>query len=498
MGPIRRSGTRTNVHYDPEMPENWTLVKLRQELNTRGIRIPPNTRRMALVRLFRESRENISSDAGRNNEGHANTIFGSARSQNSTVTDTTTDHVHGAILGSARSQNSTATDTTTDHVHDALLGSAASQDASVETNNRTLINIVSRLSTTVQSLQQNVTTLTGQVNTLITQRTVDAREQATSTTITGNTGIPTFGSTGNPRSEVNSNGLNFNLETAYSALKSNALPTAAAGSEEQALRNNRYVQTPRGYSAESLPFVETVTPQLRRNIISGMDINLSSLLIPYYVGMGTTDGEDKSETSSFHTKPDPRLNRSLTIGEFIQAFGIYKNIMCSAFPHRRSELDTYERDIVDMASRYPGNGFYEYHRRFSLDSAAHLRYNNMAVDWSIRNNTLFCNIFTNIRPNTCNNCGSTFHTSGFCSATQRSSGNKINDSQDTYGRERVFHSGREICNNFNGHRGCILPRCRNAHVCLACKGDHPKINCQQTKNEFQGPQKNGPHTQRKN
>ncbi|XP_071181930.1 uncharacterized protein [Mytilus edulis] len=276
MGPIRRSGTRTNVHYDPEMPENWTLVKLRQELNTRGIRIPPNTRRMALVRLFRESRENISSDAGRNNEGHANTIFGSARSQNSTVTDTTTDHVHGAILGSARSQNSTATDTTTDHVHDALLGSAASQDASVETNNRTLINIVSRLSTTVQSLQQNVTTLTGQVNTLITQRTVDAREQATSTTITGNTGIPTFGSTGNPRSEVNSNGLNFNLETAYSALKSNALPTAAAGSEEQALRNNRYVQTPRGYSAESLPFVETVTPQLRRNIISDEEVSFTT------------------------------------------------------------------------------------------------------------------------------------------------------------------------------------------------------------------------------
>ncbi|VDI01036.1 Hypothetical predicted protein [Mytilus galloprovincialis] len=496
MGPIRRSGTRTNVHYDPEMPENWTLVKLRQELNTRGIRIPPNTRRMALVRLYRESRENISSDAGRNNESHAITILGSARSQNATATDTTTDHVHDAILGSARSQNATATDTTTDHVHDALLGSAASQDASVETNNRTLINIVSRLSTTVQSLQQNVTTLTGQVNTLITQRTVDAREQTKSTTITGNTGIPTFGSTGNQRSEVN--GLNFNLETAYSALKSNALPTAAAGSEEQALRNNRYVQTSRGYSAESLPFVETVTPQLRRNIISGMDINLSSLLIPYYVGMGTTDGEDKSENSSYHTKPDPRLNRSLNIGEFIQAFGIYKNVMCSTFPHRRSELDTYERDIVDMASRYPGNGFYEYHRRFSLDSAAHLRYNNMAVDWSIRNNTLFCNIFTNIRPNTCNNCGSTFHTSGFCSATQRSSGNKINDSQDTYGRERVFHSGREICNNFNGHRGCILPRCRNAHVCLACKGDHPKINCQQTKNEFQGPQKNGPHTQRRN
>ncbi|CAC5420044.1 unnamed protein product [Mytilus coruscus] len=109
--------------------------------------------------------------------------------------------------------------------------------------------------------------------------------------------------------------------------------------------------------------------------------------------------------------------------------------MCSAFPHRRSEPDTYERDIVDMAIRYPGNGFYEYHKLFSLDSAAHLRYNNMAVDWSIRNNTLFCNIFTNIRPNTCNVCGSNFHTSGFCSLMQKSSRNKIDDSQDTYDEE---------------------------------------------------------------
>ncbi|CAG2207365.1 unnamed protein product [Mytilus edulis] len=105
--------------YTQLLPLPTPYTELRQELNTRGIRIPPNTRRMALVRLFRESRENISSDAGRNNEGHANTI-----------------------LGSARSQNSTATDTTTDHVHDT-------------TNNRTLINIVSRLSTTVQSLQHN-------------------------------------------------------------------------------------------------------------------------------------------------------------------------------------------------------------------------------------------------------------------------------------------------------------------------------------------------------
>ena len=93
---------------------------------------------------------------------------------------------------------------------------------------------------------------------------------------------------------------------------------------------------------------------------------------------------------------------------------MYKNITCSSYPHRRSERDLYERDIVDMASRYAGRGFYEYHKKFSADAAAHLGYNNTKVDWAIRNNTLFCNIFANTRPNACNVCGSTFHVTWFC------------------------------------------------------------------------------------
>lgn len=47
--------------------------------------------------------------------------------------------------------------------------------------------------------------------------------------------------------------------------------------------------------------------------------------------------------------------------------------MCQAYPQRRQELDLYERDIIDMATRYPGNGFYEYHRQFSLMAPSHLR-----------------------------------------------------------------------------------------------------------------------------
>ena len=277
-------------------------------------------------------------------------------------------------------------------------------------------------------------------------------------------------------------------------------PNAAAGSEEQLLNmgnSGNMVRTAHGYSAETLPFVETISPQLRKNIISGMDINLTSLLIPYYSGSGTHElslSEDKNN------KSDPKSSRSLSLGEFIQAFGIYKNIMCTTFPHRRSELDLYERDLVDMATRYPGKGFYEYHKRFSADAAAHLRHNNIPVDWSIRNNTLFCNIFANIKPNTCSICSSTFHSSSYCNQSNNSNRNttgSYRSDQDIHGRERSYHGGKEICNNFNGKTGCFRPHCRNLHICLSCNGEHPKTVCTSSKNEALGPNKIGSNMQRR-
>lgn len=53
---------------------------------------------------------------------------------------------------------------------------------------------------------------------------------------------------------------------------------------------------------------------------------------------------------------------------------------------------------------------------------------------------------------------------------------------DFYGRKRQYHAGKEICNNFNGTRGCQLARCRNAHVCYDYRGEHARQNCTIAKN----------------
>ena len=54
-----------------------------------------------------------------------------------------------------------------------------------------------------------------------------------------------------------------------------------------------------GYSAESLPFIETVHPSIKKQIIEGRDINLAALLIPYYTGVHS----DPSKASK--DGPDP-------------------------------------------------------------------------------------------------------------------------------------------------------------------------------------------------
>ena len=145
---------------------------------------------------------------------------------------------------------------------------------------------------------------------------------------------------------------------AYSIYQVNAPPSSNIPTDSFSLatamnlsintQDNRiYVKTSHGYSAESLPLVETISPNMKKNIIEGKDVNLAALLIPYY--SGPMNNDDRLSVDSCHNrKPDPRLNRNLSLNEFMKAFGIYKNVMCQAYPSRREELDMYERDIVDM------------------------------------------------------------------------------------------------------------------------------------------------------
>ena len=158
------------------------------------------------------------------------------------------------------------------------------------------------------------------------------------------------------------------------------------------------------------------SPQIRRDIISGKDINLAALLIPGYRGELENNRHlvQGDEVIALRPLSDSRLQKSITLPEFIMAFAVFKNVMTEAYPIRRPELDAYERDIIEMAQRYPGLVFYEYHRAFSARAAALLQNFNQKINWAIRDTKLYASIFSGMKGNVCAICTSMMHSTEFC------------------------------------------------------------------------------------
>ena len=116
MGPIRQK-SRT-PRYDPELPENWTINRLKRELNNREIVFPVNARIMTLVRMLRRytSASTDSSPPSANGRGHP---------QDNT---STRSHNTSHVIGNPKMINGTGqSESTTTHIFSNT--SARSQDA---------------------------------------------------------------------------------------------------------------------------------------------------------------------------------------------------------------------------------------------------------------------------------------------------------------------------------------------------------------------------------
>jgi hypothetical protein len=191
LGPKRHPVNRQrSAPYDPELLVNWTVARLRKELSKINVRVPLNSQRMTLVQLLCNDNEE-----------------------------------------SARSHIASGQNVNNEIVVDQ------SQDASCTNNhgnNRAsiLTELVSKLSSTVQSLQQSVTTLNNRVN-IISRNVIQTRnENAT-------TDIQTSSVRSSGQSTSQSSELPYSLQTAYTAMDGNSStirnrPTAATGSETQA------------------------------------------------------------------------------------------------------------------------------------------------------------------------------------------------------------------------------------------------------------------------
>ena len=204
------------------------------------------------------------------------------------------------------------------------------------------------------------------------------------------------------------------LHTGMAALQNH---TSMPGSAPQPAPGNygNLLNSSNGVASDSVAQVELVTPQVRRDILSGKDINMATLLIPDY-NHASQERHIIIGNDIVPLKPltDQRTIKPLTIQEFVKAFMAYKNIMCEIFPNRRQELDAYLKAIIDMAHRYPGVAFYEYHKAFSSRCASLLLNYNVKVDWAKVDTSIYCAVFAGQKASTCQLCNSTLHQSNFC------------------------------------------------------------------------------------
>ncbi|XP_044151324.1 oxygen-regulated protein 1 [Bufo gargarizans] len=160
-----------------------------------------------------------------------------------------------------------------------------------------------------------------------------------------------------------------------------------------------------------------IPANIRQDILEGKDVNLASLLI------ATHEAPDNrtiacGEVSVILKSKDARLNRKLNVTEFVLAFSLYRDVICTANPHRRAELDLYMYKVVELGYKYGGTAFFDYHRSFSAKAAAALVQCQHVLDWSNMDTELFCRHFAGLKAPTCTICNSYSHTTGLLALPQ--------------------------------------------------------------------------------
>jgi hypothetical protein len=245
--------------------------------------------------------------------------------------------------------------------------------------------------------------------------------------------------------------------------------------------------------SDALSAIEYIAPSLRKAIQEGKDVCLAHLLMPPEHSASQYKDNHREFTSLYLKSSDPRLHRSLSLPDFLLAFVRYMNVMTEVHPERRAELTHYLSFVVKLAVQFPPPLFYEYHKHFSRKAASILASQGRKIDWAVRDDDLYFQIFAGRRARTCEKCSSVDHSTDFCPAVLHADlKTEFFTSASTDGRSRLLatprarrspimtNDQREVCFNFNGYRGCVNTACLRAHVCLKCLQPHSQKDCRQT------------------
>ncbi|XP_024865010.1 uncharacterized protein LOC112451073 [Kryptolebias marmoratus] len=152
-----------------------------------------------------------------------------------------------------------------------------------------------------------------------------------------------------------------------------------------------------------------VSPRLRSKILQGQYVNLVSLILP------SPEVDQRVASSAGFTaifkSNDPRLSKDLSIGEFLAAFSVYRDVLCSVYPDRRIELNTYLSLIADLNLKYGRSLSYQYHKAFATKAATVLSQSGICLDWSVLDTELLLML---AQAPACHTCSAVGHQSTLC------------------------------------------------------------------------------------
>nr|DAA01994.1 TPA_exp: polyprotein [Danio rerio] len=235
-----------------------------------------------------------------------------------------------------------------------------------------------------------------------------------------------------------------------------------------------------------------VSNTIRNLIISGADIDLSTLLSP--IAPPTAERQIDCGEFALILKPSTSSQtRTLSLAEFHVAFSRYTEVICSVFPHRRRELNDYMAIISELALSYGGTHFYTYHKLFSAKCAIRVSQWNQIQYWGAIDFDLHNRVFLGCRNLSCAVCRFSLHSTTSCpfvippsdtvppnprstSYVPRTSTSAIPALLPSQSSSRN-QSSHNPCFNFNSGR-CYRHPCKFLHICNYCGGAHARIVCQ--------------------
>lgn len=476
--------------WDLENPSNWTIHKLREELNKKGIKTPSSLSKSVLKQLYVENSTTSEIPAPQIPLNRINTNIATSSALSAEPEVTTENTINGPCLGSSD------------------LNNTAVPNTSPTEQNSINVDQLPRNSNSdgIHGDHGDTSIQRANFNSMATMSTMMAQffsgfQQS----------LSQFNQTWKKGNDTDTCNGGFNLHQWYREHNSTAslqnpmfqtglqqdLLYSSSTAQQPDLRVSTIQQGPQGVRSDSFTNVDIISPTIQKQIIEGKDINLASLLIPKYECPQTNNISANGIELNVTGRPDPRLNRKLSLQEFIRAFGKFKRVMTTTFPDRRAELDAYQDDIIDICNFF-GDKFYDYHKMFSAKAATLLREQCVKVDWSKRDRDILNLVTAGASINICKICNMVDHTTAFCSMqssgkyqsynkTSRQfeasidQGPKSDIKTDKLGRNRVYLNGEEICNNFNGDRGCQRLSCPFKHVCSRCNlSNHSLSNCRVT------------------